>query len=233
MFRSCFPLPFTLNHFSIENDDSFLTLLLEKLAMRTTNSLFGFATLGTFLIACSASAGIIATYAEIGSEEGGLADSVVYGSIPGPYAAFPDGVNLGVANYSSIMALDAEVVTLLRFVGGVTVANTTLQFNFADAAGTAVSSFEITLAQAGNFIWTLTLDATDEILASKNGSLSITGVAAATGKWFLTTTAASVGSQAPVSGAYIYAFELTTNGVPAPGAIALLGLAGLVGRRRR
>ena len=201
--------------------------------MRTTNSLFGFATLGTFLIACSASAGIIATYAEIGSYEGGLADSIVYGSIPGPYAAFADGVNLGVANYSSIMALDAEEVTILKFVGGVTVANTTLKFDFADAAGAAVSSFEITLSQAGNFIYTITFDEGDTILASKNGSLSITGVADATGKWFLTTTAASPGSQVPVTGDYIHAFELTTNGVPAPGAIALLGLAGLVGRRRR
>ena len=201
--------------------------------MRTTNSLFGFATLGTFLIACSASAGIIATYAEIGSYEGGLADSIVYGSIPGPYAAFADGVNLGVANYSSIMALDAEEVTILKFVGGVTVANTTLKFDFADAAGAAVSSFEITLSQAGNFIYTITFDEGDTILASKNGSLSITGVADATGKWFMTTTAASPGSQVPVTGDYIHAFELTTNGVPAPGAIALLGLAGLVGRRRR
>ncbi len=131
------------------------------------------------------------------------------------------------------MALDAEFVTSMKFVGGVTTANTALAFNFYESGGAFLSGFTMDLSQSGNFIWTITLDAADGILASQTGWLEIAGVNGATGKWFLTQTAPTIGSQVPVTGSYIHAFELTTNGVPAPGAVALLGLAGLIGRRRR
>ncbi|MDA0803737.1 MAG: hypothetical protein O2819_08315 [Planctomycetota bacterium] len=158
----------------------------------------------------------------------------MYSSIPGPYAAFAADPYLGAANYSSTMAYNAEQLLSFRFVGGVDTADSSLRFTFWNAAGdTQVSTFDVTLSQAGNYIWTITLDAADNILAPQNGWMEVTGVDGATGKWFLTTTAASVGSQVPVSGDYIHAFEMTTSGVPAPGALALLGLAGLVSRRRR
>ncbi len=199
--------------------------------MRTTLS-----ALATLAIAGSASAAITMTYAEIGDStgnQGGVADSVVYSSIAGPYAAFAVNSYLGAANYTSTMTNDAEVVTTLKFVGGVTTANTSLAFNFYRADESLLSTFTMTFTQSGNYIWTITLDAADEVLAANTGWLEIAGVDGATGKWFLTTTAASTGSQVPVTGAYIHAFELTTTGVPAPGAVALLGLAGLISRRRR
>ncbi|MSR70347.1 MAG: hypothetical protein EXS17_08395 [Phycisphaerales bacterium] len=59
------------------------------------------------------------------------------------------------------------------------------------------------------------------------------GVGGATGKWFLSTTLPTIGTQVPVTGAYTHRFEMSTNGVPAPGAVVLLGLAGLISRRRR
>ncbi|MSR18842.1 MAG: hypothetical protein EXS00_06715 [Phycisphaerales bacterium] len=183
----------------------------------------------------SASASVIttATYAPLDSMPGGLADSAItYSSMGGPYAAFPASAALGVANYGSIMTYDFEQLTSFRFVGGVTTVNSTLAFNFYDSAENAVSSFSTTFAQAGNYIWTITIDG-DAVIAAKNGFLEITGVDGATGKWFLGTTAPTIGTQVPVTGAYTHRFELTTNAVPAPGAIALLGLAGLVGKRRR
>ncbi len=202
--------------------------------MRTTLS-----ALATLVIVGSANAAITLSFAEIGDATGnqggvaGATDTVVYSGIPGPYAAFAANAYLGAANYSSIMANDAEIVTGLRFVGGVTTANTSLAFNFYDSSEVLISSFTLTLAQSGNYIWSVSLDAADGILAANTGWLEITGVDGATGKWFLTTTAPTIGSQVPVTGAYMHAFELTTNGVPAPGAVALLGLAGLVSRRRR
>ncbi len=190
------------------------------------------ASAAVLVTAISADAAIVATAQEIDAYQGSLAESVVYSSLAGPYAAYPANAYLGAANYTSIMVDATEQVSSLKFVGGVVTANSTLNFGFWNAAGDMlVSSFEMTFSQAGNYIWTITLAPEDGISAAANGWLEVQGVAGATGKWFLTTTAASIGSQVPVTGSYIHAFELTT--VPAPGAVALLGLAALVGRRRR
>lgn len=124
-------------------------------------------------------------------------------------------------------------MTILKFVGGVSVANTSLEFGFWDESGnTLISSFSTTFAQAGHFIWTITVDSGgDAVMDGKNGWLEIMGTSGATGKWFLTTTAPTIGSQAFVTGTYRHAFAVTT--VPAPGAIALLEclLGGAVSQR--
>ena len=176
---------------------------------------------------------IVVSWAEIGSDNSSFnPPAVVYSGMAGPYSAFPEGSALGTANYTSTMAGPSELLTQFRFVGGVTVANTSLRFTFADSAAVELSSFTVALPQGGNFNWTITLTEADSIDVANIGSLTIAGVDGAVGRWFLTSTPASVGSQTPVTGAFIHAFELTTV-VPTPGALALLGLAGLAGRRRR
>lgn len=183
-------------------------------------------------LSLAAQGAISVSWTEIGSENAWFnPPAVVYSSISGPYSGSPDSTALGTANYTSTMAGASEVLTQLRFVGGVAVANTSLLFTFSDSSAVALSSFAIAIPQAGNFIWTISFTEADGINVAKIGSMTISGVDGATGRWFLTSTPTSVGSQTPVTGTLIHAFALTT--VPTPGALALIGVAGLASRRRR
>ncbi|MSR70348.1 MAG: hypothetical protein EXS17_08400 [Phycisphaerales bacterium] len=75
--------------------------------------------LAAIAFAMSANAAIITTSSSVALDgyEGGIADSVVYSSMGGPYAAFAASNTLGAANYGSTMALDSEQVTSFKFVG--------------------------------------------------------------------------------------------------------------------
>ena len=162
--------------------------------------------------------------------------TVLYSSIPGPYSAF------GVASFASN---DDYTTTTggagqfecdqLRFVGGVGQVGGILDFFFLDSTGTnVISSFGVTLGSAGDFIWTITNIGE---LADHTGRLQIQTRGSTTGRWFMTTTAPSAGSNSLTTGLgsalapqRIAAFELNT---PTPGSLALLGLGGLAAARRR
>lgn len=157
----------------------------------------------------------------------------VFSALDGPFAAFPAASgSIGFDDYDSILPGGYDVLTDLKFVGGVTTVGGRLDFNFYHPDGTAINSFFVNLPQAGNFIWTIN---SINIVIPTDGIMEIVAAADTTGRWYLSTTAPTIGTQNAAfgggSGGNSHRFELQ---VPAPGAAALLGLAGLVaGRRRR
>jgi hypothetical protein len=179
--------------------------------------------------------------ADLQSQGGSPQDTgpAVYSSVPGPYAA--PAASSFVANDDYTTSQPANSTFLLdgfKFVGGVTAAGMQLDFFFLDNTNTVVSSFGLAFPQSGNFVWTITFGTADPTVPA-GGSLQVQAhTATDTGQWFLTTTAASPGSNSfsvgygsTLSPARIAAFELQ---IPAPGSLALLGFGGVIaGRRRR
>lgn len=165
--------------------------------------------------------------------------STVYSNIdagPGGYSAFPiaNGA-LGFDDYTSTSAGSIALDTI-RFVGGVDAAGGTLNFEFLNSAGdTLVSAFSVSFASAGNFIYTINIGGA--FSADAAGILQLSTDATSNGQWFLSDGGPTVGSEdntfgGASGGALAHNFELNT--IPAPGAMALLGLSGIVaGRRRR
>ncbi|MEM9373044.1 MAG: hypothetical protein AAGA55_05315 [Planctomycetota bacterium] len=165
------------------------------------------------------------------------------------FQAFPEStVNLdgatesiGFDDYTSI-ASGTTQITEFRFVGGVAQAGGVMFVDFFDSSGAALDGFGIQLADAGNFIYTITVSTAVDVadvgfvqISLDDDGLFADGVQT-TGQWFLSAEAATIGANGPDGGASAGAlnhnFELTT--VPAPSAAALLGLGGLIaGRRRR
>ncbi|MEI7658767.1 MAG: hypothetical protein WCK33_11950 [Phycisphaerae bacterium] len=184
-------------------------------------------------LAGAASANIVATPAPLDSEPGFVGRAVVYSAIAGPYSGFPAASgSLGFDDYASTMIADVETLTDLRFVGGVSTAGMSLQFDFYSTSAVLVNSFTAVLPTGGNYIWSITGLGFD---IPKNGILQISAPAGSTGRWFLSSTAPSVGTNDPLfgganGGALSHRFEFTT---PTPGALALLGLGGLAASRRR
>ena len=163
----------------------------------------------------------------------------VYSNIdagPAGYQAFPAGNGvLGVDDYTSTVAGPVALDTF-RFVGGVDAAGGVLNFEFFDATGvTLVDAFSVTFAAAGNFIYTITIGAA--VTVDGAGILQVSTDSVSNGQWFLSDNGPTVGSEdAGFGGANggLLAHNFELNQVPAPGALALLGLGGMVaGRRRR
>ncbi len=146
---------------------------------------------------------------------------------------------IGFDDYTSI-ASGTTQITEFRFVGGVQQAGGVMFVDFFDSTGAAIDGFGIQLDGAGNFVYTITVNS--EVDVANVGFVQISldddgrfadGVQT-TGQWFLSAEDATIGANGAGGGAtgLNHNFELTT--VPAPGAVALIGLGGLVaGRRRR
>lgn len=180
--------------------------------------------------------GVVALLAAAGVAQG----AVVYSAIPGPYAAFaaaPGGI--GFDDYASTETGYFELQSM-RFVGSSDTAGGTVRIEFYTfdpnpALAVFHSSITVGLPVSAGTIYGLTF--APGFWVPNNGYIQMvaTGTNA---RWFLSTTAPSVGTQSYAVGSsnptalISHRFELTS--VPAPGALALLGLGGLVaGRRRR
>jgi MYXO-CTERM domain-containing protein len=134
-------------------------------------------------------------------------------------------------------ALSGGELTSFQFVGGVANDGEGITIFFLDADEEVVSGVNVTLPQGGNFVWTINLrDAGFEMADS--GFVQIQHQDGGNVTWFV-TSALNIGDNVFTSeptGSWettMYAFSMYATAVPAPGALALLGLAGLVGTRRR
>lgn len=168
--------------------------------------------------------------------------SVLYSHIDGPYAGFPAASGAGgFDDYVSTAGNDI-ILEEFSFVGGVTAVGGVVFFDFFDSALNFVDGFGVQLSQAGNFIWTITLNTpivvpnAGVVQAFFNDDALIGPVTS--GQWFLSSSATTVGTDSRTfgganGGELQHSFELFGTVVPAPGAVALFGLAGLAGIRRR
>lgn len=146
----------------------------------------------------------------------------------------------------------------MRFVGGSVAAGGKMDFVFLQNDSSTATAFTITFANAGNFIYTFTIGTipggvyvpTEGLYYAQRNAGSVSQVrqfygGSTAGAGAPTIGAQSVGGFSPPSTDFVFT-SATYNGgaptpiserfelnVPAPGAAALMGLAGLVGLRRR
>lgn len=164
---------------------------------------------------------------------------VRYNAVPGPYASFPVGNGLRGYSYYQTNGEGASMyLGQFQFVGGTDTAGGSVTFNFYNYSGTGsefgslANTFTVNLTQAGAFIWTIDLDPGFEIPTL--GYVEMVNGTGGLSRWFLTSTAPAVGTSfGSPSGAYPSQAFALIEGVPAPGALALLGMAGLTRSRRR
>lgn len=173
----------------------------------------------------------------------------MFAAMDGPYAAFATaGGVIGLDDYVSVLPPgDGDGWSPLEafgFVGGVTTAGMSLQVQFYDTTQTFISSFNITLPTGGsNSIWTITptLPATDFFDVPNNGFVQIVAAAGSTGRFWLSTTAPSVGTESNLIGGtagpggvppatHSHRFRLD---VPEPSTLSLLAIGGVALLRRR
>lgn len=164
---------------------------------------------------------------------------------PNGYQAFPAaGGPIGFDDYDSIGSTGSTIdVSTFRFVGGVDTVGGVAFFEFYDSTSAFVDSFGIAFSQAGNFIWTITINSyPGGVVVPEAGLIQMVvddaGAfgPATLGQWFLGDAGATVGSSdITVGGAtgFDHNFEINGDYVPAPATAALLGLGGLAATRRR
>jgi hypothetical protein len=154
------------------------------------------------------------------------------------YSAFAAATGaIGNDDYNSTLAGGNAFLQSMRFIGGLTAAGT-MRIEFYDSSAGFVNSFNVNLP-AGNNIWTIGLESVagakdSTFLIPEAGIIQLVATGGVTGQFFLANTAPTVGTQnyaaAGTYATFSHRFELT---IPAPGAMALLGLGGLMAARRR
>src|SRR5690606_4954947 len=112
------------------------------------------------------------------------------------------------------------------FAGGVTTAGQQLRVNFYNTSNTLVNFFTVNLQLGGsNQIWTITLgitsDGSDSIFEIPSaGRVEIVAQGGATGRFWLTTTAPTIGSNdiswGGVPDSHYHVFGMRAVEVPAP-----------------
>ena len=190
-----------------------------------------------------------ATAREIGSTAGlrGTSTTVYSNTAEGTgYQAAPvSGINvngelelLGTADYQSIATSNFEL-TEFQFIGGVNQVGGVVFFDFFDAGGSYIDSAGVQLSEAGNFLWTITLNTTFDIadggfvqMYVDDENLAGAGSTAG-GQWFLTDAGATIGDALAADAGTSFDYTVALSTVPAPGAAALLGLGGIAATRRR
>ncbi len=167
-------------------------------------------------------------------DTGTIYDSSTTASAGGTTVTSPNNI---VEDYTSIAVDPVNILMQHIFVGGVATANHVLFFNFYDAGGNYTGGYGVRLPQAGNFVWTVTLNpyaggavpitpAGYDQMVPDSGTNNPGGVPSVV-TFRYTSSAPTVGSTNGT--VYRQAFI-----VPAPASVALLGLGALVaGRRRR
>jgi len=189
--------------------------------------------------------------AQIMSARGGIGLFTQYSDMePGAdgYVAFDDTLieadglleSAGIADYTADPASEVSL-NQFNFIGGVDQVGGVVFFDFFDSTGGFVDGFGVQLSQAGTFSWSI--DLAEAMLISGSGfvemsiddeNLSGAGSTAG-GRWFLGNNGATVGDAGAAEAApdFNFNFELNSS-LPAPSALALLGMGGVVaGRRRR
>jgi len=122
------------------------------------------------------------------------------GAGPSGYFAFnPGNGPVGFDDYATVGSDVVDVATV-AFVGGVADVGGTIGFEFYDATGaTLLGSFNVALPQAGNFIWTITLDP-GTVLADPVGIVQCVVDAGTTGQFFLSDGEPTIGTQSNTFG---------------------------------
>lgn len=135
----------------------------------------------------------------------------------------------GYTGDGSVVPQPIATLREMRLAGGVSnAAGDVVAVDFFDVFGsTHIGGFFAGFTDNSLGVWVFNLTGLG-INAGRDGVMKITSSASGTFRWFETNEAVDRGGNGSPD---VFAFEL--SGVPTPGAVSLLGLAGLAAARRR